>query len=76
MFAASRNSLGSREMIKKLRKEGFEIGRDRTRKLMKKLNLKVTQRIAHKVTTERKHSDSVSDDLLNQNFNPVAPNQV
>lgn len=76
LFVASRNSLGSREMMKKLREEGFEIGRDRTRNLMKKLKLKVTQRVAHKVTTKRKHSDSVSDDLLNQNFNPVAPNEV
>lgn len=76
LFATSRNSLGSREMMKNLREEGFKIGRDRTRKLMKKLKLKVTQRVAHKVTTKRKHSDSVSDDLLNQNFNPVAPNEV
>ena len=76
LFADSRASLGSREMMKKLREEGFEIGRDRTRKLMKKLKLKVTQRVAHKTTTKRKHSDSVSDDLLNQNFNPVAPNEV
>jgi len=43
---------------------------------MKKLNLKVTQRVAYKVTTKRKHSDEVADNLLNQNFNPVAPNQV
>ncbi|WP_299144594.1 DDE-type integrase/transposase/recombinase, partial [uncultured Vibrio sp.] len=27
-------------------------------------------------TTKRKHSDTVADNLLNQNFNPVAPNQV
>ena len=76
LFADSRNSLGSREMMKKLRKEGFDIGRYKVRKLMKKLGLKVTQRVAYKVTTKRKHSDSVSDNLLNQNFNPVGPNQV
>lgn len=43
---------------------------------MAKLNLVVTQRVAYKVTTKRKHSDAVADNLLNQNFNPVAPNQV
>lgn len=76
LFAASRSSLGSRELMKKLREEGFDIGRERVRKLMKKLKLKVTQRVAYKVTTKRKHSDSVSDDLLNQNFNPVTANEV
>ena len=47
-----------------------------TQKLMAKLNLVVTQRVAYKVTTKRKHSDAVADNLLNQNFNPVAPDQV
>ena len=60
-------------MMKKLREEGIQIGRYKTRKLMAKLGLKVTQRIAYKVTTKRKYSDSVADNLLNQNFNPVAP---
>ena len=42
---------------------------------MTTLGLIVTQRIAYKVTTKCKHSDAVADNLLNQNFNPVAPNQ-
>lgn len=36
---------------------------------MTQLNLVVTQCIAYKVTTKRKHSDAVADNLLNQNFN-------
>ena len=76
LFAASRESLGSREMMKKLRKEGYEIGRYKVRKLMKKLKLIVKLRKAYKVTTQRKHTDAVADNLLNQNFNPVAPNEV
>jgi len=76
LFEQSRSSLGSREMVKKLREEGFQAGRYKVRNLMKKLNLKVTQRVAYKVTTKRKHSDEVADNLLNQNFNPVAANQV
>ena len=76
LFKASRNSLGSRELSKKLREEGFPIGRYRTRTLMRKLGLKVQQRVAYKVTTKRKHSDAVADNLLNQNFNPVAANEV
>ena len=76
LFKASRESLGSRELSKKLREEGFQTGRYRTRTIMRKLNLKVTQRVAYKVTTKRKHSDNVADNLLNQNFNPVALNEV
>ncbi len=69
-------SLGSREMMKKLREEGIQIGRYKVRNLMRKLNLKVTQRIAYKVTTKRNPSDDVADNLLNQNFNPVGLNQI
>ena len=76
LFKKSRDSLGSREMMKKLREEGFQIGRYRVRGLMKHLGLFVKQRIAYKVTTRRKHCDAVADNLLNQNFNPVGPNQV
>lgn len=76
LFKQSRNSLGSREMMKKLREEGFQIGRYKVRNVMKKLDLKVTQRIAYKVTTKRKHSDAVADNLLNQQFNPVGKNQI
>ena len=57
LFKASGDSLGSRELCKKLK-------------------LKVEQPLAYKVTTTRKHSDKVADNLLNQNFNPVAPDEV
>ena len=76
LITESRASLGSRSLMKKLREEGLLVGRDRVRSLMKKLGLTVTQRVAYKVTTKRKHSDSIASNLLNQNFNPVAPNQV
>jgi putative transposase len=76
LFKESRDSLGSRELGKKLRKEGFEITRYQVVKLMKRLRLIVKQRIAYKVTTQRKHSDAVADNLLNMNFNPPGPNKV
>lgn len=76
IFKQSRNSLGYRELRKRLCREGFKVSVYGTQKLMAKLNLVVTQRVAYKVTTKRKHSDAVADNLLNQNFNPVAPNQV
>ncbi len=76
LFEQSRQSLGSREVMKKLREEGFDIGRYKVRKLMARLGLKVLQRVAYKVTTKRNHRDAVAVNLLNQNFNPVGPNQV
>ena len=76
LFQCSLGSLGYRELCKNLRKEGFKISTYKTRKLMTQLNLVVKQRVAYKVTTKRKHSDSVADNLLNMNFNPVGPNQV
>jgi putative transposase len=66
LFHESRQSLGSRQMMKKLRKEGFEIGRYKTSRIMAKLNLKVYQRQAYKVTTMRKHSHRVVGNILDQ----------
>lgn len=76
LFEHSRNSLGYRTLRKQLSKEGFHLSDYGVKQLMAKLNLVVTQRVAYKVTTKRKHSDAVADNLLNQNFTPVAANEV
>lgn len=76
LFKASRNSLGSRELARKLCEEGYSISREKARRMMKKLSLVVTQRVAYKVTTKRKHHHAVADNLLNQNFNPLGKNEV
>jgi transposase InsO family protein len=76
LFAASRDSLGSRTMMRNLRDEGFEIGRDKTRRLMKRLGLKVKQKRKYKVTTDSKHNLPVANNVLNREFSPSAPNQA
>jgi putative transposase len=76
IFKQCRESLGYRELRKRLCNEGFKVSDYSVQKLMVKLGLVVTQRVAYKVTTKRKHSDAVADNLLNMNFNPVGPNQV
>ncbi len=76
LFKDSRGSLGSRQMMKRLREEGFKVGRYRTRSMMRRLKLVVKQRTAYKVTTKRKFSDAVADNLLDQQFNPIASNRV
>jgi putative transposase len=76
LFVASRESLGSRTMMKNLRTEGIEIGRERTRNLMKALKLKVKQKCKYKVTTDSKHRLPVAQNVLNRQFSPIAPNQA
>ncbi|MCS5584974.1 MAG: hypothetical protein NZ777_15880 [Pseudomonadales bacterium] len=63
-------------MMNNLREEGFEIGRNRTRRLMEALNLKVKQKRQYNVTTECKHHFPVAKNVLNRQFLPQAPNQV
>jgi len=76
LFRVSRDSLGSRPLMKNLREEGFAIGRDRTRRLMKALNLKVKQKRKYKATTDSKHNLPVAENVLNRQFAPQGPNQV
>jgi putative transposase len=76
IFEDNQDSLGIRELGKKRRKEDFDVSRHRVIGLMKRLGLVIKQRIAYNVTTKRKHSDAVADNLLNMNFNPLGPNQV
>ena len=76
LFAESRSSLGSRQMMKQLRKEGHTIGRYRVRSLMKKLGLVVKRKRRFVLTTDSKHSHPLAESLLNRKFNPAQPNQV
>jgi transposase InsO family protein len=76
LFIASRDSLGSRTMMKNLRGEDFAIGRDRTRRLMKAMGLIVKQKRKYKVTTDSKHDFPVAENVLERQFSPPEANQV
>lgn len=76
LFKTSRNSLGSRQMMKNLRKEGFTIGRYKTRGLMKKLGLEIKRKKHFVITTDSKHHQPIAENLLNREFNPSQPNQA
>lgn len=76
LFAESRDSLGSRQLMKQLRKEGFKIGRYRVRRLMKKLGLVVKRKKRFVLTTDSNHKEPVADNLLNREFAPAARNQA
>ena len=76
LFKASRSSLGSRTLMKNLHDEGFTIGRERVRSLMKRLDLKVKPKRRYKATTDSKHHLPVAENVLNRRFNPQGPNQA
>ena len=76
LFTASRESLGSRTLKENLRAEGFDIGRERVRTMMKVLNLRVRQKRRFKVTTDIQHRLPVAKNVLNREFTPQAPNQA
>ena len=75
LFEDSRGSLGSRMLMNNLRQEGFEIGRERTRRLMRNLSLKVKQKRKFKLTTDSKHQYPIAENILNRDFSPLKPNQ-
>ena len=74
-FTQSRESMGSRRMMKQLRKEGFQAGRYRIRLLMKQLGLIVKRNRRFVLTTDSKHSYPIAP-ILDRQFNPAQPNQV
>jgi len=67
---------GSRRLSDELQKEGFKVGRYKTRTLMNRLGLRVRYPKKFKVTTDSNHNDAISPNLLNRNFDVVAPNKV
>ena len=73
LFAESRSSLGSRQMMKQLRKEGHTIGRYRVRSLMKKIGLIVKRKRRFVLTTDSMHSHPVAENLLDRKSNPARP---
>jgi len=72
----TRKSYGARRLQAELAADGFQAGRDRIIRLRKELDIHCIQKRKFKATTNSKHTLPVSKNLLNQNFNPSAPNQV
>lgn len=64
------------KLCRALNKSGFGIGETKTRTIMRKLNLKCSQRLSYKFTTNSNHNNPISPNLLDQQFNHDSPNQV
>ncbi len=69
-------TLGSRTMTANLWGEGFTVGRERVRQLMKAMDLKVKQKRKYQITTDSRHDFPVVENILDRAFSPDAPNQV
>jgi putative transposase len=76
LFHQTRSGIGYVKLCKALNKSGFCIGETRTRTIMRKLNLVCIQRVAYKSTTNSNHKYGISENLLDQKFNPKQENQV
>jgi len=76
LYDEFRQTYGSRRLSNELRKEGFNVGRYKTRTLMKQLDLQVRYPKKFKVTTDSNHHEAISPNILDRNFDVVAPNQV
>lgn len=76
LFNETRSGIGYVKLCRGLNMAGFTIGETRTKTIMRKLNLVCTQRRAYKCTTNSKHNNAVSANLLDQNFNPTKKNKI
>ena len=76
IFKESGQAYGNRRVRKELLKKGYQVGRYKVRRLMKKLGLKPKISKKYRITTNSNHKYPVAKNLLNRQFNPPGPNQV
>lgn len=73
---ASRGTHGPKKLQKDLASQGIRSGVCRIRRIRKKLGIRCIQKKKYKATTDSKHSLPVAANLLNQEFEATAPNQI
>ena len=76
IHSETRGSYGSRRTSKRLRSQGHDVGRYRSRSLMKKAGVSVKRRKKFRITTDSNHNLPVAPNLLNRNFNMDRPDTV
>jgi transposase InsO family protein len=76
IFKESKDTYGTRRIVKKLLSQGYQIGRYRVRTLMRKLGLIAKTPKRYKVTTDSKHAYPVAPNLVNRQFDIDAPDRV
>ena len=76
IHSETRGAYGSRRTSKSLRSQGHDVGRYRSRSLMKKAGVSVKRRKKFRITTDSKHNLPVAPNLLNRNFQVDLPDAV
>jgi putative transposase len=72
----SRETYGPLRMQPELAAQGFVAGRDRIARLRRELGLRCKQKRKFKATTNSNHDLPIADNLLNQHFAPMRPNEA
>jgi putative transposase len=76
IHSETRGAYGSRRTSKRLRSQGHDVGRYRSRSLMKKAGVSVKHRKKFRITTDSNHNLPVAPNLLNRNFQVDLPDTV
>lgn len=76
LFNENRGVYGSRRLTNALKTQGIQVGRYKVRRLMQDLNLVARYPKRFKVTTDSRHSESISPNKLDRQFSVSQPNQV
>jgi len=72
----SRGSHGPAKLQRDLAEEGIKAGECRIRRIRKKLGIRCVQKKKYKATTDSRHALPVAENILKQNFETTAPDQV
>lgn len=75
-FQASGQSYGSRRLVTAMANAGFHIGRHKVRSLMRQACLKPVWKRKFVHTTDSKHDLPIADNVLDRQFNPIAPDRA
>lgn len=76
IFIENKQSYGSRRLSDQLKKQGIEVGRYKTRQVMRNLKPKVRFPKRYQSTTDSHHNKAISPNRLDRQFNVAKPNQV
>ncbi len=76
LHRASRRTYGSRRLCEALQQAGCQVGRHRTRTLMRQAGLVQRRARRRTQTTDSRHVAPIAPNLLNRQFTVLAPNRV
>jgi transposase InsO family protein len=76
IFTDNQQCFGSRRLSERLKKQGLDVGRFKTRRIMRDLKLVVRYPKRFKATTDSNHSETISPNRLDRQFKVTEPNRV